>query len=49
MYKAGVVKALYILQMNEHKTRIHPETKEKMYRNFVEECRKVVDAADKDQ
>lgn len=45
-YTAGVNRTLYTLRMNEHKTRIHQETKDRMYREFVEECRKVVEAYD---
>ena len=42
-YTAGVNKALYVLLMNQHKSRVHQDTKEKLYKNFVEECRQVVE------
>ena len=46
-YTARVVNKLYVLQMNKDKTRVHYDTKIRMYKDFVEECRKVVEANDR--
>ncbi len=44
-YTGDVYKQLYILSMNRHKPRVRDEVKDKMYDNFVEACRDVVDKA----